>query len=100
MSFLTILNDHHLPARHATVGVLTKENIKKLLDDGYYLYWIDTEDGMEDPSVQYLLQHDYLGKIGPAKVEPDKLTEMMEHAAKIGKLYEMHRTVPDTRIHL
>lgn len=76
------------------------DDLKKALDEGYYLYWIDTEGGMIDPSVQYLLQNDYIGKIGNSTSNPDRLNEMIEQSEKYGKLYDMFHTIPNTRIHV
>ena len=92
------MNDLEPMTKSVPRVIHSMDDLKKALDDGYYMYWIDTEGGMVDPSLQYLLQHDYIEQIGPAKVEPDKLAEMWEHIAKTAKLYEMHCTLPDTRI--
>ena len=55
---------------------------------------------MIDPSVQYLLQNDYIGKIGNSTSNPDRLNEMIEQSEKYGKLYDMFHTIPNTRIHV
>lgn len=70
------------------------EDLKKVLDDGYYLYWIDTEGN------DYIRQFDYVGTFGHTKADDAKLHEIEEHIARVSKLHEMHTQIQTVRINL
>lgn len=95
MNFLAELKSlpnpaHYRPGR----AIRCIEDLKKALDDGYYLYWIDTEGN------DYLRQFDYVGTFGHTKADDAKLHEIEERIALVGKLHEMHTQIANVRINL
>lgn len=80
----------YLPGR----AIRCIEDLKKALDDGYYLYWIDTEEN------DYLRQFDYVGTFGHTKADDAKLHEIEERIALVAKLHEMHTQIANVRIDL
>lgn len=95
MSFLAELKSLPNMAKYRQVSAIhCAEDLKKALDDGYYLYWIDTEGN------DYLRQFDYVGAIGHTKADNAKLHEIEEHIARVSKLYEMHAQIANVRINL
>lgn len=95
MSFLAELKSLPNPAKYRQGrSIRCIEDLKKALDDGYYLYWIDTEGN------DYLRQFDYVGTFGHTKADDAKLHEIEEHIALVSKLHEMHTQIANVRIDL
>lgn len=95
MNFLAELKSLPNPAKYRQErAVRCIEDLKRALDDGYYLYWIDTEGN------DYLRQFDYVGTFGHTKADDAKLHEIEEHIALVSKLHEMHTQIANVRINL
>lgn len=95
MNFLAELKSLPNPAKYRQGrAIRCIEDLKKALDDGYYLYWIDTEGN------DYLRQFDYVGTFGHTKADDAKLHEIAEHIALVSKLHEMHTQIANVRINL
>ena len=95
MNFLAELKSLPNPEKYRQVSAIScAEDLKKALDDGYYLYWIDT-DGND-----YLRQFDYVGTFGHTKADAAKLHDIEEHIARVSKLYAMHTQIANVRINL
>lgn len=95
MNFLAELKSLPNPAKYLPGrAIRCIEDLKKALDDGYYLYWIDTEGN------DYLRQFDYVGTFGHTKADDAKLHEIEERIALVAKLHEMHTQIANVRINL
>ena len=95
MNFLAELKSLPNPAKYRQVrAIRCIEDLQKALDDGYYLYWIDTEGN------DYIRQFDYVGTFGHTKADDAKLHEIEEHIALVSKLHEMHTQIANVRIDL
>lgn len=95
MSFLAELKSLPNPVKYRQGrAIRCIEDLKKALDDGYYLYWIDTEGN------DYIRQFDYVGTFGHTKADDAKLHEIEEHIALVSKLHEMHTQIANVRIDL
>ena len=95
MNFLAELKSLPNPVKYRQVrAIRCVEDLKKTLDDGYYVYWIDTEGN------DYIRQFDYVGTFGHTKADDAKLHEIEEHIALVSKLHEMHTQIANVRIDL
>ena len=95
MNFLAELKSLPNSVKYRQVrAIRCVEDLKKTLDDGYYVYWIDTEGN------DYIRQFDYVGTFGHTKADDAKLHEIEEHIALVSKLHEMHTQIANVRIDL